>query len=91
MSQVISAMALNAEVYPNPATENATVKFHASSAGDYTLILSDIIGRQMLNLGGAAVEGDNMIELNLSAIAKGVYMLSVINNGSTEQIRVIVE
>lgn len=92
LNQVNAASgAFSAEVYPNPATEKATVKFNSSTAADYTLILTDVIGQQVLTSNGHANEGVNMIELNVGAVAKGVYMLTIISNGSTEQIRLAVE
>ena len=91
LSQVNAASGLNAELYPNPATEKATVKFNAPEAGKYSIKLYDVIGNEMLSVDGTAVQGDNMIELNFASISKGMYVLSVISNESTEQIRVVVE
>ena len=86
-----AANGLNAVLYPNPATDKATVKFNATDAGSYTLKLYDLVGQSMLSIDGSAVQGENMVELNLASVAKGVYTLSVISNGNTEQIRVVVE
>jgi len=91
MSQVASIGGLNAELFPNPATDKATVKFNAADAGNYSLVLYDVLGNKMLSTDGVAVEGENLIELNLATVAKGMYVLSVISNESSEQIRVVVE
>jgi hypothetical protein len=91
LSQVNVSSGLDATLYPNPATEKATVKFNSTEAGRYTLVLYDLVGQTMLTSNGASVVGENMVELNLAAVAKGVYTLSVISNGTTEQIRVVVE
>jgi len=81
----------NAEVYPNPASDKATVKFTAAQAAQYQLKMTDVLGQRVLSLEGAATEGINMIELNLGTVSKGVYLLSIMSNGNTEQIRVVVE
>jgi len=86
-----AAGSFNAEVYPNPASEKATVKFTAADAAQYHLNMTDVLGQNVLSLDGAATEGINMVELNLGSVAKGVYLLSIMSNGNTEQIRVVVQ
>jgi hypothetical protein len=89
--QVSAAAGLNTEVYPNPAVDKTTLKFNSSASAAYHLILTDVIGQTVLSNDGTATEGINTIEMNLSTIAKGVYLLSLMSNGSTEQIRLVVE
>ncbi|MCX6275216.1 MAG: T9SS type A sorting domain-containing protein [Bacteroidetes bacterium] len=86
-----SASGLNAQVYPNPATEKATVKFSATTAAQYHLNMTDVIGRNVLSTDGTASEGINMVDLDLNNLAKGVYMLNIISGDNNEQIRVVVE
>jgi hypothetical protein len=86
-----TASGLNAEVYPNPATSKATVKFSAATAAQYHLNMTDVIGRNVLSTEGTATEGINMIDLDLNNLAKGVYQLSIMSGDNAEQIRMIVE
>ena len=86
-----SASGLNAQVYPNPATDKATVKFTATTAAQYHLNMTDVIGRNVLSTDGTASEGINMVDLDLNNLAKGVYMLSIMSGDNNEQIRVVVE
>jgi hypothetical protein len=53
--------------------------------------MTDVIGQVVYTAQGTSQEGINMIEMDLSSVAKGVYMLNVTGNGSTQQIRVVVE
>ncbi len=81
----------NAEVYPNPARDNATVKFSTASAGQYQIEVIDVLGQGVLSTEGTAVEGVNMIDLNLKNVAKGVYMLNIMSENITQQIKMIIQ
>ncbi|MCX6275194.1 MAG: T9SS type A sorting domain-containing protein, partial [Bacteroidetes bacterium] len=86
-----SASGLNAEVYPNPATEKATLKFTAASASQVHLNMTSVLGQSVMTTEVAATEGINMIDLDLNNLAKGVYMLNIMSGDNNEQIRVVVE
>ncbi len=86
-----SASGLNAQVYPNPATEKATVKFTTTTAAQYHLSMTDVIGRNVLSTDGTATEGINMVDLDLNNLAKGVYMLNIMSGNNNERVRVVVE
>jgi Secretion system C-terminal sorting domain len=68
-------------VYPNPVTDNQfTVRFDQLAAGNYTLQITDVMGKQVLQR-SIVINGDNQIQgvkLN-SSIAKGVYLVQVSN------------
>ncbi|MCX6273724.1 MAG: HYR domain-containing protein [Bacteroidetes bacterium] len=86
-----SASGLNAQVYPNPATEKATVKFTATTAVQYQLNMTDVLGQNVLSTKGTGTEGINMVDLDLNNLAKGVYMLNIMSGDNNEQLRVVVE
>ena len=91
-AQVInSGNGLNAEVYPNPAVDKATLKFNSALSGKYHLGLTNMIAQNVMSLDGAATEGINMVDLDLSTVAKGVYLLNIVSGDNNEQIRLIVE
>ncbi len=91
-SQVIaSATAFSAEVYPNPASGKATVKFTAATALQYHLNMTDVLGQQVLSTEGTSAEGINMIDLDLNNFAKGVYTLNIMSGDYNEQIKLIVQ
>ncbi|MBK7388059.1 MAG: T9SS type A sorting domain-containing protein [Bacteroidetes bacterium] len=78
--------------YPNPVSSDLTVDVETVSEGTYSLELTDLSGRVVFADQLNAVAGLNKTTLDVSNIAKGMYMLSVRNNeGFTNQIRIAVE
>ncbi|MFI5132778.1 MAG: T9SS type A sorting domain-containing protein [Chitinophagales bacterium] len=72
------------QVYPNPVTNNQfTIQFSQLEAGNYTIQVTDVMGRQVLqrvvNIGGE--EQSENIKLNSSS-AKGIYLLKVTDQNS---------
>ena len=53
--------------------------------------MTDIVGQVVLSSSGVTTEGINVIEMDLSTAGKGVYMISIMSNGNTSQLRTIVE
>jgi hypothetical protein len=66
-------------IYPNPVTNNQfTIQFNQLDAGNYTMQLTDVMGRQVMQR-SLSINGDNQlqgIKLN-SAVSRGVYMIKV--------------
>ena len=86
-----SVSGFNATVYPNPASDKAIVKFTVVSAAQYHLNLTDVLGQHVLSTDGTATEGVNMIDLDLSTVAKGVYLLNIMSGENAQQVRMVVE
>ncbi len=64
-------------IAPNPTKSSTSLVFHANYAGQYTVILTDITGRKLLQETGFSVEGENTFILHTDGIPSGVYMVSV--------------
>jgi Secretion system C-terminal sorting domain len=66
-------------IYPNPVTNNQfAVQFAQLDAGNYTIIVTDVMGRQVVQQ-AVSVGGDNQtqqIKLN-AANSRGVYLVKV--------------
>jgi hypothetical protein len=91
MNQVNSAAPFSATVYPNPVINKAVLKFSSSEASHCRLSLLDLAGRKVLESETTSVEGENMIELDFSNFAKGIYMLHL-ESGADQQVnRIVVE
>lgn len=75
-------MMATAKVYPNPANTNAMVAFTATKAGAFTLQLTDAAGKVMMMKKGIAIAGENRVSIDVSAYAKGMYMINILNEGS---------
>lgn len=81
----------NITVYPNPANQKATVKFNSSAAMQYHLILADELGRIVQTRDGSTSEGINLIEIDISNLAKGNYIVRIVSNDGAQQILLVVE
>ncbi len=72
------------QIYPNPVTNNQfAVQFNELEAGTYTVHVTDVMGRQVLQQ-VVNVSGDNQTQniiLNPSS-AKGIYMVKVTDTNS---------
>ncbi len=87
---LITSTDLNA--YPNPTSGKLNVKFNAASDSYYKLKVVDMIGREILNIDTKAQEGENIQELDLTHVSKGIYLLSIEGEGiGKETLRVIVQ
>lgn len=68
-------------VYPNPVTDNQfVIQFGDMEAGNYTIQVTDVMGRQVLQQ-AVAVNTENQVQkvkLNRSA-SKGVYLVKVLD------------
>jgi hypothetical protein len=70
-------------VYPNPAKATVTVAFNA--IGNCTLKLTDISGTVLQTRTVVAVKGANLIQLDVSRYAAGVYFVTLINEKNQAQ------
>ncbi|HOV11599.1 MAG TPA: M43 family zinc metalloprotease [Bacteroidales bacterium] len=69
-------------IYPNPANDNVKVTYNAKNNSDVQIVVYDISGRMINTSSYQATKGLNNYSLNVSTLAKGIYVLSL-NNGST--------
>jgi hypothetical protein len=89
-SSVLPGVLVNA--YPNPVNSELTLTLETVTSGAYTAELLDVSGRVVLTEMISAVSGENTTKLNVSELAKGMYMLSIKNaEGFAKQIRIAVE
>jgi hypothetical protein len=78
--------------YPNPVSTELNVEVETVSDAVYSLELTDLSGRIVLADQLNTLSGMNKKSLDVSNIAKGMYMLSIRNNeGFANQIRIAVE
>jgi hypothetical protein len=77
-------------VYPNPTAGVLNVEY-TSAKGTAQITVLDLSGRVVMTQTQASVEGQNTMQLDLSKVAKGAYMLNVQTQGNNNQVRVVVE
>lgn len=78
-------------VYPNPANDFTTVLFTAEEAGEYTLRLTDISGKELVNRIQSFNIGENTVQLKTNDLPKGVFLVHVSNASQSEVSKLIIE
>jgi PKD repeat protein len=78
-------------VYPNPATELITITYGATQTETVQLQLKDVSGRVVMTASLNAQEGENQSQMDVSTLAKGMYMLEVNAATAKQQVRVVVQ
>ncbi len=84
----LSASALN--VYPNPTAGMLNVEY-TTDKGTAQVTVLDLSGRVVMTQTQSASEGRNTMQLDLSRVAKGAYMLNVQTQSGNNQVRIVVE
>ena len=79
------------KAYPNPTQGKLNLEFNIASGENYSLKVMDMTGRLVQTMNGRASIGENLIELDMSGFAKGLYQLSIDNGEEIQVVRVSVE
>jgi len=78
-------------LYPNPASENASLQFDLPAAQGFTVRVFDLSGRMILNHVVMGEAGENTLQLNTATLAAGVYLLDFQSNDWKAQKRLVVQ
>ena len=83
---------MNVVAFPNPSQGQLTLQYNSPEASSYLMKVTDLTGRLLQQETLEASEGMNRHAVNLSNVAKGVYMLSVEKAGGDKiVIRLVIE
>ena len=66
-------------LYPNPADEELNISFHAINNEKMTIVLTDLTGKTIQTTTIQANEGENLVLLNTSDFAKGLYFVNLLS------------
>ena len=66
-------------LYPNPADEELNISFHAINNEKMSIVLTDLTGKTIQTTTIQANEGENLVLLNTSDFAKGVYFVNLLS------------
>ncbi len=77
----------NIEVFPNPATENITVKFNTATSENVIVSLTDLVGREVAT---ASQITNNSATIPVSGLSSGLYLVQVINGNERTTRKVVV-
>lgn len=88
--EVVKALAT--QVFPNPTTGLLNVQFNSElNDQSYVINVLDLSGRVVLSTDGKANAGSNLQVLDLTHLAKGMYMISLQTTEGNQLVRVSVE
>lgn len=83
--------AYSLKVYPNPAGDAATVALTMKQAGNIEISVCDVQGKQVMPaINKIVAAGEQLIDINTTSLANGVYFLKVADGASSTNIRMVV-
>lgn len=62
-------------LYPNPASDRTVIAYLSEHSGSYQLRVSDVTGRTVMEERKNCVTGSNTTEIDLTGLAKGLYIV----------------
>ncbi|MEO8148499.1 MAG: T9SS type A sorting domain-containing protein, partial [Bacteroidia bacterium] len=68
-------------LYPNPANDQLTISLTSDANQTSRISIIDMLGHTALSTESELSEGDNKVDIDLSALQNGVYFVQVICNG----------
>jgi Putative metal-binding motif/Secretion system C-terminal sorting domain/Mycoplasma protein of unknown function, DUF285 len=77
------------KVFPLPTTEGVTVDFSTDKISTLTIVIMDILGKVVQTETFKTVEGANLLDLNLSNLAQGAYILSLYDGETMVKQRIV--
>ena len=78
--QVRNSVPTQFSITPNPVGNIANVYFNAEKVGVYNISIIDITGKMLMQSRGMTVDGQNLVRLDVSWLAKGVYFIVLSTN-----------
>ena len=78
-------------LFPNPATKQVTVEFESETENSYIIEIDDMMGRKLDSYHGKSIPGDNMSEIDLAGIQRGIYLVKLVHDGKQEVRKLAVE
>lgn len=78
-------------VYPNPTDNELNVKFSVGSAQSMIFTITDISGKQIQSNVINANAGSNLVMMNTSDLASGMYFLKLNSGGAEQTLQFIVK
>ncbi len=81
---------MNFSVYPNPSAGEFNVNLESKTASAVDLTVRNVVGQTVM-IKEVAVSGSTKETISLANYDKGVYFLTINNNGETKTVKLIVE
>tara|TARA_R110001592_G_scaffold43005_1_gene139546 strand:- start:76986 stop:83351 length:6366 start_codon:yes stop_codon:yes gene_type:complete len=84
-------LANSLNVYPNPAQYSFTISFREVGSADVQITLRDAQGRNVINMNDRMQSGSYSNDIDVSGLARGIYMLEIKSGSLTAHRRVSVK
>ncbi len=81
----------NLSVYPNPAQDQLNVQFEAVMAQRMTIRMVNSVGQVVIEENLGQVSGQKVLTLNTSALAQGIYALTLTNATGSQVVNVVIK
>ena len=78
-------------IYPNPTNSKLNVTFNAKNASEIKISFTDISGRVIMQNNYSVNQGNNNINLDLSGVSQGIYLLNITENNTGLRYKIIVK
>lgn len=72
---------LEVKAFPNPVLETLTLQFDSNQKMDAQVVLSDLMGRNVLTKKISVENGNNQLNVDMDILSHGIYFLQLKNNG----------
>jgi hypothetical protein len=83
--------ASNSVIYPNPAKNNATLAIDLKNNSKVDIAVINVVGQTVKSTKAEGQMGANTINIDLSGLSKGIYMVNVKVDNATSTKKLIVE
>ena len=79
-------------VYPNPATDNATISYSLTKSGNVSIVITDLMGRVVMNMeqGNQTAGVAYTVDVNTANLANGTYFYTLNVNGERQTKKFVV-
>ncbi len=67
------------QISPNPASDAFNIQFHSLRSAEAIMTISDLSGRMLFTNNITAVSGLNKVQFDISKLALGTYIISLVN------------
>ena len=91
INEVGGKVVYNLNIMPNPSNGNFVLQFSSPKAQSLALNIHNVIGELVFNKTMDNFTGDYSEEINLSALSKGVYIISVESANGSEKRKIVIQ
>ncbi|MFT6997919.1 MAG: hypothetical protein ACJAQ4_001676 [Cryomorphaceae bacterium] len=79
------------DVFPNPSSGAVNLKYAAVSEGLVNVRVFDMVGKAVADFNMAVSEGSNFLNLDLSSLDKGIYVIEVLEGQMSSTSKVVMK